>query len=104
MHQFKQQERGMAFIEVIGGKMVVAERTQRTHASDAQYDLLTNTHIAIHTIEALRYLVIAVDMIVANIGVEQIEPDAPDIGARDLRVSLTVAQRSRDMQRPSSGA
>ena len=77
------EEAGVALVGVehLG---VDAERVERPHAADAEEDLLAQAVLGVAAVEPVGDLAQVVGVLV-DVGVEQVERDAADVGPPDLR-------------------
>ena len=93
---FREQERGMAFVQVPHrGRQV--ELAQRPHAADAEHELLVQPHLATADVKDVRDRAVGV-VVVRDVGVEQQDRDPPHLGDPDGGEQLAIGQRDADRE------
>ena len=73
-----------------------AQRVQRAHAAHPEQDFLLNARLPVAAVEVFRDGAVA-RLILRNVGVEQVQRHAPDLGLPDLRMQRAPAQRHGDL-------
>ena len=87
----------MPFVHVAGGRGD-AHRSQRADAADAQHDLLHQPHLDVAAVELIGDVLVLL-AVGRNVGVEQIERDAPDLHLPDLHPDGTPRKVECDAER-----
>ncbi len=95
-------KRGVAFVEMPGG-WLDAHRLERSHAADAEDDLLLDSRLAIAAVEARRELAIP-GRVLFEIRIEEKELDAAEEHLPHGREDGTVAERHGDDAGAAIGA
>ena len=88
---------GVAFVHVAEGRRD-AQGGQGAHAADAQDDLLLQAHFRIAAVELVGDVLVVV-LIGGDVGVEQIERNAPHLHLPDLRVDVAARKIHADAER-----
>ena len=86
----RSQKRRVPFVHVADGRPD-AERLQRPHAADAQYDLLLDPQFAVASVERSRHTPV-VDRVLRDIGIEQVERHASHLGFPDPAPTVAVPE------------
>ena len=93
----ERDEGGVALVEVQDAGVDV-HRLQRAHAADAEQDVLRKPRVGLADVEPRRDPA-GGQVVLRPLGVEQVERDAADVHAPDLRGDLHVAHRHGHGQR-----
>ena len=91
------EERGVTLVHVVNRRFE-AQRRQRAGTAHAQDDLLADAHLQVAAVE-LRGDGAVLGVVVGDVGVEQVEVDAPDGELPDLGEHLTAGQFDGDLER-----
>ena len=97
---FDRCERGMPFVEVVGGRFV-AEFLKSPHASDPEKDLLPHPGVGIALVEPLGQLSVLI-AVLFSVRIEQQEFRSSDLHLPDTRHDVSIPERTEDVDPVSS--
>ena len=92
-----EEERGVALVQV-PDRRLEAERPDGAHAADAQHELLVEPHLAAADVQDVGDRPVG-GRVLGDVGVEQEDRHAPDLGDPDRGEQVAPGQLDRDRQR-----